>query len=104
VGAPSLEVPKARWDGTWAAWAGGGQTAHGTGWDGWALRSLPTHPILLLHDPMKEQVVRMSPSKNKSQKDLACVAKYFGKKTCLACPRSPAFEQDASLLTDMSMG
>jgi len=53
---------------------------------------------------MKEQVVRMSPSKNKSQKDLACVAKYFGKKTCLACPRSPAFEQDASLLTDMSRG
>lgn len=32
------------------------------------------------------------------------MAKYFGKKTCLACPRSPAFEQDASLLTDMSRG
>jgi len=49
VGAPSLEVLKARLDILWAAWAAGrGQPAHSRGLElnEWALRSLQTQTIL----------------------------------------------------------
>jgi len=47
VGAPTLEVLKARLDGPWAAWSSGGQPCPWQGGGtGWTLGSLPTQAFL----------------------------------------------------------
>jgi len=49
VGAPSLEVLKARLDGPWAAWAGGDSQPMAVSWNwmGFKAPSNPNHSVIL---------------------------------------------------------